>query len=325
VSLTIAPSEQDVFLALWTFLRQILPAGDAVFTGSIAGDQLTVTSVDSGTINLGDPVLGNDVAPGTVIAAFGTGTGGVGIYTVSPNQGAVAVASCVMATGVEVVQGQVNRVPEPKPFDYVVMWTLRMPRLSTNVDAYADCVFTGSLAAGVLTVAAPLTGVVARGRSLYGVGVAAGSRITGYLTGAGGVGTYSAAPVQTVAAVKMAAGAKSMTESVEAVIQLDVHGPNSADFASIIQTVFRSSTATEAFKALNPAIAPLFADDPRQMPFNSGGEQQYQDRYIIEVHLQVNQSVVVDQQFADQLKLNVTDVETPSTTWPNSTITVPEP
>lgn len=325
MNLTVAPSEQDVFLALWTFLRQYLPSGDAVFTGSIIGSQLTVAEMTAGTISLCNQVLGNnDIVPGTVIAEFGTGTGGVGTYTVSPDQGAIQIASGVMATGVEVIQGQINRVSEPKPFDYIVMWVLRWPRLSTNVEIDADCVFTGTIAGTVLTVTGPLTGSVARGRSVFGAGVSAGSRITGYGTGSGGLGTYFVAPAQTVGPVKMAAGSKSLTTSSEAVIQLDVHGPNAGDFAAAIQTLFRSGVATEAFKALNPAIAPLYADDPRQMPF-SGGEDQYEDRYIIEVHLQVNQAVVVDQQFADELELNLINVETPSSSWPNSTIIVPEP
>lgn len=322
MNFTVSPGEQDVFLSLWTFLSQILPSGDAIFTGSIAGDQLTVTAVTEGTIAEGDPVLGVNVAPGTVIADLQTATGGVGVYKVSPSQGAIAVDSTVMATGVEVIQGQVNRVPEPKCADYIVMWVLRFPRMSTNVDAYADVVFTGQIAGTVLTVTGPLTGTVRRGASMFGVGVDAVTAIRAYGTGTGGLGTYSVAPAQTVGPVVMAAGSKTATQSGEAVLQLDVHGPNSSDFAQIITTLFRDEFAVQAFAAINSAIAPLFADDARQMPFTDG-EQQYENRYIIEAHMQVNQTVTVSQQFSDTLDLDLVNVDTPASSWPNSTVTVP--
>ena len=45
--------------------------------------------------------------------------------------------------------------------------------------------------------------------------------------------------------------------------------------------MFRSSYAVDFFAALGGAITPLFASDPRQMPFVNA-EQQYEDRYVIE-------------------------------------------
>lgn len=54
---------------------------EAEFTASIAGSTLTVTGVDYGALAIGQVVEG--VAPGTTITALGTGTGGVGTYTVS--------------------------------------------------------------------------------------------------------------------------------------------------------------------------------------------------------------------------------------------------
>src|SRR5262249_57974663 len=57
----------------------------AQFNGFIEGDVLTVASIIQGSapISLGDPVLGVDIAYGTVLGAFVTGTGGVGTYRVS--------------------------------------------------------------------------------------------------------------------------------------------------------------------------------------------------------------------------------------------------
>jgi hypothetical protein len=58
----------------------------ATFTASITGITMTVTSVSGGTIAVGDLVFGVGVSPLTKITALGTGTGGVGTYTVSVNQ-----------------------------------------------------------------------------------------------------------------------------------------------------------------------------------------------------------------------------------------------
>ncbi len=60
-----------------------LVAGTAVFTGSIAGTTLTVSAVSSGTVKVGQSLVGAGIAGDTYISALGTGTGGTGTYTVS--------------------------------------------------------------------------------------------------------------------------------------------------------------------------------------------------------------------------------------------------
>jgi len=57
------------------------------FTGSISGTTLTVTDIAVGELRVGDLLFrGDAVAPNTQITAFGTGTGGVGTYTVNVSQ-----------------------------------------------------------------------------------------------------------------------------------------------------------------------------------------------------------------------------------------------
>ena len=62
----------------------------ANFVGSIAGNVLTVTAINSGAIALGQYISGTGITAGTQITAFGTGAGGnvneVGTYTVSISQ-----------------------------------------------------------------------------------------------------------------------------------------------------------------------------------------------------------------------------------------------
>lgn len=112
------------------------------------------------------------------------------------------------------------------------------------------------------------------------------------------------------------------TQPSQCTIQLDVHGPEAFNNAGIISTMFRSSYSVDFFAALGAAISPLYADDPRNMPFNSG-EQQYEDRYIVEANLQVNQTITAAAQSARALELGVTNVETDPNSWPNSTVSAP--
>ena len=62
------------------------------FTGSISGTTLTVTDVTNGTIEIGQVIYtytsspGAGIVAGTEITGFGTGTGGVGTYTVNISQ-----------------------------------------------------------------------------------------------------------------------------------------------------------------------------------------------------------------------------------------------
>ena len=58
----------------------------AQFTASISGTTMTVTAVSFGVISVGDLIVGFG-GTDTIVTAFGTGTGGVGTYTVANSQG----------------------------------------------------------------------------------------------------------------------------------------------------------------------------------------------------------------------------------------------
>jgi hypothetical protein len=68
------------------------------FVGSISGTTLTVSSVSSGSLAVGQSVYGSTVAAGTVITALGTGTGGAGTYTVNISQTAPASGTTTLRT-----------------------------------------------------------------------------------------------------------------------------------------------------------------------------------------------------------------------------------
>ena len=68
------------------------PTGNinAVFTGSIVGTTLTITSISQGSVNLGQYLSGTGITPGTQIVAFATGAGNnvneAGTYQLNINQ-----------------------------------------------------------------------------------------------------------------------------------------------------------------------------------------------------------------------------------------------
>lgn len=163
----------------------------------------------------------------------------------SIDQGSDGLPASTYSTGVEVMQGQIDRVPEPKSTDFITMVVLRFPRLSTNFDEY-DAV----------------------------------------------------------------AQTKTITESNQWTLQLDIHGPNSANFAQIISALCRDETGVDTFTSINPAITPLFADEPRQAPFLNA-EQAYENRYIVEVNLQVDQTFTITQQSATTITVDIYNVDFP--------------
>ncbi len=235
---------------------------------------------------------------------------------VSPTQSTIQTALRnfllgILPAGVKVVAGQVNRVPEPVDSDYVVFWPLSRPRLAFNIDTTADAVFTGSITATLLNVTAvdpAFTGQLYVGVEIFGVDLADNTVITALGTGTGGVGTYTVSPTQTVLSQTIAAGTKALMQKTEIIFQCDVHGPNSPDNAQVISTVMRDSVANRYFKPRTSGISPLYADDPRQMPFING-EDQYENRWAVDVHLQANILVIVPQQFSDAVQVDVISVD----------------
>jgi len=131
----------------------------AIFTGSISSTTLTVTSVQSGTIAVGQAIFGQGIAQNTVITALGTGSGGVGTYTVSDSQTVASTA--------------INSVASP-------------------------AIVTGAISGTTLTVSAVTSGTLKIGQTIEGSGVTDGTIITAFGSGSGGAGTYTVSASQTV-------------------------------------------------------------------------------------------------------------------------------
>ena len=204
----------------------------------------------------------------------------------------------VVPSTVEVFKAQANRVPEPAGVDFIEMTPMFKERLATNIDLYADNFFVGSITGTLLTITEVIAGSLGVGSYIYGVGVTAGTYIKALGTGHGGVGNYTVNISQSVASESLQAGGKTSEQDTEITVQLDIHGPASADNAQIISTLFRDEYAAQQFDGTG--VSPLYAGEPRQIPFLNG-EQQIEQRWIVDAVIQINPIVNLPQQFSTVL------------------------
>jgi len=218
-----------------------------------------------------------------------------------------------LAAGTEVVKGQDNRVPEPVGPDFVEMTPILRERLEWNIDTYSadtqtldfaaltntpnvgDILVNGTAtASGAVVSVSGASVVVAMGVSAY---FAVGDVITDQTT---------ALAIGTVTAV--AYGEKTIMQPTKFTIQLDVHGPLSGDNAQLISTLMRDAYAYDQFLTSGFDVSPLYASEPRQLPF-ANAEQQIEYRYVVDTVLQCNPVISVSAQYAAALVANVIDVD----------------
>lgn len=221
-----------------------------------------------------------------------------------------SLLAAILPASVTVIIGQINRVASPEG-DYVVYWPLHRPIFSTNVETPADTKFTASIAVIDSNTAAmttsSVTGVIQVNNSVFGLNVADSTRVLSQTSGTpGGAGVYVVSPSQAVSSETMSTGTMTVAQSTESVMQVDVHGPNSADNAQAIAMSIRSEFAVNQMDG--SGVTPLFADEPRQAPFITAAKQ-YENRWVVDVHLQITPTVSTPQEFADAVTLTVVDVE----------------
>ena len=84
----------------------------AVVTGHIANTTMDVTNVTSGTLVVGQTVVGSGIAAGTTITAFLDGSGSTGNYTVSQTQSVPGnVTISAVLPGLNDLTVNINQVP----------------------------------------------------------------------------------------------------------------------------------------------------------------------------------------------------------------------
>lgn len=237
----------------------------------------------------------------------------------------------ILGDAVPIVRGQVNRVPEPIEGDFVVMWPLGHSRLSSGYNYYSDNEFVGQINGSVLGVSEIRNGSVMVGSVLTdtegqilrdtvvleqlhpvmipgGIGIYKVSKAQGYpgplLNSSGSLVLDSNGDPMASGVGPIFAGVRHDLVQTELRVQMDVHGPNSSNNAKIIEGIFRTEVAVYSFLNGGLDVAPLYCDDPRQIPFINA-EKQYENRWSIDAHLQFNPVIGTHQQFADQLEVTL--------------------
>jgi len=123
----------------YRYTWRISTPNTASFIGSISGTTLTVTSVKSGTITVGQSLYGIGLNLETVITANGTGSGGTGTYTINKS------------------------------------YTISSQDFSTN---NSGAIFTGTIAGTTLTVSAVASGTIYPGQTIVGANVTNNTIVT---------------------------------------------------------------------------------------------------------------------------------------------------
>lgn len=308
----ILPTQDDVIIALKSFMLDRLPDGTDVVQGvenrvaeSIYPNFAVMTLIRTVRLSTNvdtpeDVKFTASIAPG--VAAFtgsivpAPGIPGVmpsGILTVTAvSSGTVVKGGLVTGGGVlgaTFVTGQLSGTPGG---------------IGSYAVSKAQAVRAGSLGLsyGLMTVTAVEAGAIAVGANVYGVGVTAPSIVRALGSGAGGIGTYVLGPTQTVASKTISAGVKTIRQNSTFTVQIDFHSGDAttaSDMAQTIATAFRDAYAVQFFSELTGGtISPLFADDPRFTPFQNEN-QQYERRWVLDANLQVNQTIRVPAQYAD--------------------------
>lgn len=306
---TIQPTQSDAQAALRSFLLSVLPPNVDVVLGVanrapepqstrfVVMTPMRFGRLETNVDSTADVRFTGSIAPAS--ASFDGSIDGT-VLTADGVTGTIAVGGLVTgssaASGTQIT-AQLSGAPGAAG-----TYSVNLPQTAAGPMAETH---------GVMTVTAVSFGAIATGAAVFGVGVAVPTQVTALGSGAGGTGTYVVSPSQTFSAGTLASGAQSMQQNSTMDVQLDFHSDDltAGDMAQVVSTVFRDEYATSAFAALNASISPLYADDPRYMPFINES-QQTEWRWVVDACVQVNQTVSVPQQYADAVSVTLIDVDT---------------
>jgi hypothetical protein len=181
----------------------------ASFSGSISGTTLTVSEIDSGTIIVGQVIsdLTGEIVPGTTIVSLGTGSGGIGTYSISETQNisSESMTSEAPPVNVTVPRARINSLI------YAIQYIPSIAALGSWAQVAAidigsantpDAVVVGHIFNNTLTVISLTSGDLLIGDYLFDAAglIVNGTLITIFGSGTGGIGTYIVNNPQTVGA-----------------------------------------------------------------------------------------------------------------------------
>ena len=207
------------------------------------------------------------------------------------------------AVGITTALGQDNYVPELPDDDFIVATSLNVMRMGTNSHKDRDALFVGSISGDTLTITSVYPDFdkpILIGLKVYGVGVAANTRVIKFLTGSGGIGNYQINNTQTLTSRDLAISATEITQPTEWSVQLDVHGSNSRDNCLKITATFNDQYGVSLFKDSGFNVSPLYATEPHQVPFQNA-EQQIENRWVFDLHMQYNPTITAPAQYFESV------------------------
>jgi hypothetical protein len=81
---------------------------------------LTVSAVSSGTVAVGQTIIGTGIMAGTIITALGTGSGGTGTYTVNLSQTVSSTTVRHVVAALNLIACNLNEIPVTSAADITV-------------------------------------------------------------------------------------------------------------------------------------------------------------------------------------------------------------
>jgi hypothetical protein len=154
----------------------------------------------SGYVELRAPAVA-----GTNIVTFPAATGTVALTANPTFTGTTAVATLTASeniTGSKTISGRLLAASQTVTVDqYLYMSGTGQMKLPVGSTAQRAGAFsgTGQISSTTLTITNVVSGTLYIGATITGTGVTAGTRVTDFLTGSGGIGTYTVSVSQTVA------------------------------------------------------------------------------------------------------------------------------
>jgi len=195
----------------------------AVFVASWVGNKLTVLSITSGTVAVGQTLSGAGLTAGTYVKAILTGTGGTGLYFLSVSQpapgtsvtitatskvlivsqlisGSISVGQSVYGTGVTPGTTITSFLSGSGGVGTYLMSQAQVAgKTNVVISSSGSSILVASWVGTTLTIVSVTSGALAVGHAVSGYGIIAGTTITALLTGTGGAGsTYTMSRSQTV-------------------------------------------------------------------------------------------------------------------------------
>lgn len=196
---------QNAIIAAFT---QGVISAASVFTGSIAGNVLTITTITSGAIAIGQVLSDTSgaLSGGTQITGFLTGGGGAGTYTVSVPQTVASEGMAGTTNASQIVPNLRARIAQTvyantyiQAINALGPWA-QVASIGIGSVNTPGAVVTGSIAGATLTVSAVASGTIVIGQTLFDASgnILIGTTITAFVSGSGGTGTYTVSASQTV-------------------------------------------------------------------------------------------------------------------------------